>query len=150
MTPELEKQLVEKYPKIFAVTPRAKEESEPISYFGIEADDGWYYPLDMLCGAIQRHIDNSNKYLHNKVPQIQATQIKQKFGGLRFYYIPHTEDNYIDGMIALAEYMCGHTCEHCGQPGKLRDLHGYYTTLCDTHEAEDLARYSDANDPASE
>lgn len=67
------------------------------------------------------------------VPQVVADQVKEKFGTLRFYY--HGGDEYISGLVAMAESMTAVTCEECGAPGKQRHG-GWIRTLCDEHEAE--------------
>lgn len=74
------------------------------------------------------------------VPQVVASQVKEKFGGLRFYY--SGGDNQIFGMTRIAESMSYRTCEECGAPGKSNN-HGWITTLCDTHR---LARGEDLDD----
>ena len=66
-----------------------------------------------------------------KVEWIRVAQIKEKFGGLRFYY--DGGDDRIEGMVTMAEIWAGHTCETCGNKGKRRDG-GWIRTLCDHHE----------------
>lgn len=66
-------------------------------------------------------------------PQVVATQVKEKYGTLRFY-LSH-EDQYISGVVAMAEYLSGLTCETCGAPGKERGG-GWIRTLCDEHARE--------------
>ena len=68
--------------------------------------------------------------------QVTIDQIKEKFGCLRFYY--SGGDEYISGMVTLAESMSGVTCEECGSIGERRSG-GWIRTLCDTHEAEKQA-----------
>ena len=63
----------------------------------------------------------------------KLTQIKEKFGGLRYYY--DGGDDYCDGVSAMAEYMSAVTCETCGAPGTRRSG-GWIRTLCDKHEEE--------------
>ena len=72
-----------------------------------------------------------------KITQVTIAQVKEKFGTLRFYY--DGGDEYISGLVSLAESMSGVTCEECGAPGSHRDG-GWIRTLCDTHEAELQAR----------
>lgn len=62
--------------------------------------------------------------------QVVATQVKEKYGTLRFYY--NGGDEYIDGVVAMAESMSARTCETCGAPGELRGL-GWVYTACDEH-----------------
>lgn len=65
-----------------------------------------------------------------KVPQVVAEQVKEKFGTLRFYY--RGGDSTIDGMVRMAEAMSSRTCEECGNPGKPTPG-GWIWTLCETH-----------------
>lgn len=68
-----------------------------------------------------------------RVEHIRVLQIKEKFGGLRFYY--DGGDEYISGLVDMAETWAGHTCEQCGDRGERRSG-GWVQTLCDKHEAE--------------
>jgi len=65
-----------------------------------------------------------------KVPV--AVQVKEKFGGLRFYVQAATDKHY--DYISFAESMSYRTCEMCGAPGKTY-TDGWHTTLCDIHAA---------------
>jgi hypothetical protein len=65
-----------------------------------------------------------------KVPV--AVQVKEKFGGLRFYVQAATDKHY--QYISFAESMSYRTCEECGAPGKTY-TDGWHTTLCDIHAA---------------
>ena len=118
---EFEKRMVEAYPKMFA---------EP--YGGFAVGPGWWPILEALCGQIQHHIDWKNKKTMI-VPQVTVAQIKEKFGGLRFYY--DGGDDAIDGMVRMAEAWAACSCETCGAPGERRSG-GWIRTLCDTHETE--------------
>ena len=68
-----------------------------------------------------------------KVYQVVATQVKEKFGSLRFYH--NGGDDYVYGVISMAESMSAHTCEDCGKPGLMRDS-GWIRCLCDEHAKE--------------
>ena len=65
-----------------------------------------------------------------KVPV--AVQVKEKFGGLRFYVHAATDKHY--NYISFAESMSYRTCEECGAPGKTY-TDGWHMTLCDIHAA---------------
>jgi len=65
-----------------------------------------------------------------KVPV--AVQVKEKFGGLRFYVQAATDKHY--NYISFAESMSYVTCEECGNPGKTY-TDGWHMTLCDIHAA---------------
>jgi len=67
------------------------------------------------------------------MPYVTASQVKEKFGGLRFYTNGYTDG--ISGMISMAESMSYRTCEVCGNPGRSNN-YGWISTLCDTHRLE--------------
>ena len=67
-----------------------------------------------------------------KVPV--AVQIKEKFGGLRFYVQAATDKHY--NYISFAESMSYRTCEECGASGKTY-TDGWHRTLCDIHAEMD-------------
>jgi RNA polymerase-binding transcription factor DksA len=54
-------------------------------------------------------------------------QVKEKFGGLRFYI--GGAEKEIHDRITKAEAESYHVCEVCGEPGKLRQT-GWVLTLC--------------------
>jgi hypothetical protein len=59
----------------------------------------------------------------------EVIQVKEKFGGLRFYINEGTDE--IHQRIGQAELESMKTCEITGRPGKLRTDIGWYRTLCD-------------------
>jgi len=131
----------ETYPKMFAE-----------SYGGFAVSMGWWPIIESLCANIQAHIDwshknrewqvNNNKEVTDVVPQVVVAQIKEKFGGLRFYY--DGGDDQISGMVRMAEAWDGTACEECGAVGKRRSG-GWIRTLCDVHEAEHQERLKERN-----
>ena len=128
---EFAKKMEEQYPKMFAN-----------KYGGFAVGQGWYPILEALCANIQNHIDwqNKNHEKHPVVEQVVVEQIKEKFGGLRFYY--QGGDDNIHGMVRMAEAWAANCCEECCAPGKRRNG-GWIRTLCDMHEAERQARIED-------
>ena len=68
---------------------------------------------------------------------IRATQIKEKFGGLRIY-VDHGSEHVWD-VINELENRSLKTCETCGRPGKVRPT-GWIMTLCWRHYATILLR----------
>jgi hypothetical protein len=67
--------------------------------------------------ALQKVIDEGMQF--KEVPeaceQVIATQVKEKFGDLRFYY--QGGDGYAGGVIDMMEAMTSTTCEDCGSVG---------------------------------
>ncbi len=128
MREELDKLLCEKYPKM--LVNRNKPMTETCMCWGFECGDGWFNILNQLMGNIQHHIDWKEKQ-GKPVPQVTLDQVKEKFGTLRFYYTGG--DEYISGLVSMAEAMSGVTCEECGNTGE-RHGGGWVRTLCDVHE----------------
>ena len=60
---------------------------------------------------------------------IQVHQVKEKFGGLRFYTSACTKEEYkiIDEACALSEK----TCEQCGEPGTVKKDGYWLLCACD-------------------
>ena len=107
-------ELPKKYPSLF------KNES-----FHFECGNGWYELLDVLLSILELR--------QRRGDDIEITQIKQKFGGLRFYC--HGVDDYCYGMIDLAEKISTRICEKCGNPGRLMTTHtGWLYTACEEHK----------------
>jgi hypothetical protein len=128
-------QLESAHPKMFA---------NP--YGGVAVGSGWWPIIKSLCDEIDHYTkwrnDNRQRLLesnpHNQripdqIPGVTVSQIKEKFGGLRFYY--DGGDTHIDGMVRMAEVWASHTCEVCGAPGRSRSG-GWIRTLCDEHEEQ--------------
>jgi len=117
---KLQQKLFEKYPKIFRqkdLSPR-----ETLMCFGIECGNGWYKLIDTLCESLQFHTDK------NSYPQIEAIQVKEKFGSLCFYTNSTTE--YFDGYINFAETLSCSICETCGSMEDVSQTEGWIKTIC--------------------
>jgi len=115
------KRMEKSYPKMYAG-----------KYGGFAVGKGWYPIIERLSSNIQQHIEFANK--KEKVcPQVVVEQIKEKFGGLRFYY--QGGDDNVAGMVRMAEAWADIACEECGGIGKRRGG-GWVRTLCDLHENE--------------
>ena len=119
-----------------------------------EIGPGWYGLVAKLIGLIHNHVKSNNCYRerlqkrndHNvPVPEYmeypQIVQIKEKFGALRFYC--DGGDQYINGVIDMAESMSTSICEQCGDVGHTRGG-GWLVTLCDKHHQERLERMNDS------
>ena len=121
MQQELQKQLIEKYPKIFGEAGMTPQES--CMAWGITTGDGWFHLIERLCYLLQSETDKNN------APQVVAFQIKEKFGGLRFYVnsASDRQHNFID----FAEVMSLRICEECGSTTDVTtEGPGWIRTLC--------------------
>lgn len=166
MNSELQKKIFDKYPKMFG--DRTKPMTETCMCWGLDVGDGWYNLIDILCEALTYTYSTSvqvdeedgkrlgikpykwelenNYYFSVEPPQIIATQVKEKYGTLRFYYreeyseevmslvetgkypdlqrIIDRYSDYINGIVHFAETASGRTCEETGQSGELHATGG--------------------------
>jgi hypothetical protein len=88
-----------------------------------DVDNGWYLLIKEL-------IEDLITLGWDK----QTCQVKEKFGGLRFYINSGSDE--IFARISKAENDSYEICEKCGEKGELRRDIGWYTTLCDVHYQE--------------
>jgi len=124
MSPENTKKLYEKYPKIFK---QHKDSMQTTAMcWGFECGDGWYWLIDNLCDCIQGYLDSNSKHL--KLDQVEATQVKEKFGTLSFY--TNFENETSGGMVWLAENMSANICELCGSTKDVTQTKGWIKTRC--------------------
>ncbi len=123
MNKRLQQKLYDKYPSIFV--QKDLPMSQTCMCWGITCGNGWYRLLDTLCSNIVNHMKYQPPDDH--LNDVQAVQVKEKFGGLRFYY--DGGDNVVRGLVDMTESMSYYTCEDCGNPGVLRKG-GWLRTLC--------------------
>lgn len=134
----LQNELYEKYPVFFSNKDKSRRES--CMAFGIECNNGWYNIISNLCWMINQHENNINlrtKFKQKEDASYQSDyssfkfdQIKEKFGGLRIYF--SGGDDYIRGLVNMAEAISYNTCEICGNKGQA-NKNGWITVLCDAH-----------------
>lgn len=124
MHPELDKALCERYPLIFA--QRHAPMTATAMCWGFACEDGWYSLVDALCEELQRATSNGDG------SQVVAKQVKQKYGGLRFYVDGASEDQI--ALINFAEVLSLRMCEVCGALGTLDERPNVWmTTRCFEH-----------------
>ncbi len=121
MKNELQNELYTKFPKIFRQKDCSIQES--CMPWGMECGDGWHGLILDLCVRIQAHLD-----LHPEVQQVEAEQVKEKFGGLRFYV--SGGDEVTDKMITKAEEDSYTICESCGSTVGVHQTESWIKTLC--------------------
>ena len=138
MDQELQNQLFEKYPEFFSNKDLGPRNS--CMSFGIECGNGWYEIISSVCWMIKQHEDNDlwqTKFKQKTDPEYRSNyfpvkfdQVKEKYGGLRMYF--SGGDEYIEGLVSMAEAISYRTCEICGNKGECNKS-GWLTTLCPTH-----------------
>lgn len=99
---------------------------------GFHCPPGWLPAVERLTELLER------------IGGVRCVQVKEKFGGLRYYVesedetpIQSADRELIYGLIQVCEDACAVTCLYCGAPGTLRGG-GWMRTLCDPCEADYL------------
>lgn len=138
MKSELQNTLYEKYPQFFVNKDKTPMQS-PMC-FGIETGEGWYEILSSLCWMIKQHEDSiiwQTEWKQKTEPEYQSDyfpvkfdQIKEKYGGLRVYF--SGGDQYVEGLVSMAEAMSYHICDVCGNKGEA-NKDGWISVRCEAH-----------------
>lgn len=110
--------------KLFEDFPKLYGQDNDLEYhdgmhWGFECGDGWFDLIYELSEQL------------SKISGAQATQVKEKFGTLRFYMYGHSDK--IRAFIDKAEVKSANTCDVCGLPGKLRG-DGWLRVRCEEHK----------------
>lgn len=103
--------------------------------------DGWYPDR---CSITQRgffEVDNGwLKIVKELIEELitvgwdrEILQVKEKFGGLKFY-VNKSSIEILDG-IHLAEKLSTTTCEICGEVGSNQIKNNWVVTLCNKHSS---------------
>lgn len=121
MRDELEQQLHDEYRDLYAALDADEGDDlykTPLARYGVQCGDGWYGLLDALSAFVTDQAGDETIVLH---------QVKQKFGGLRFYHgglpdaLSQRQRQMIFGAITFAEQFSDQICELCGQPAVEND-----------------------------
>ncbi|MEQ1638494.1 MAG: hypothetical protein ABL903_17630 [Methylococcales bacterium] len=101
MNEDLDDLLGQRYPKLFK--NRHGDKMSSFMGWGFGCGDGWFAILDTAAALITADS-----------PEAYALQVKEKFGGLRFYLSGHSE--FGAGVVEMAEALSYLMCETCGRP----------------------------------
>jgi len=115
MKKELEDKFVERWPKWFDVKGDLRH---TLMGFGFECGDGWFDLLWNLCEKLDSVVPDN----------FEVLQVKEKFGGLRFYISGGTDAVY--DLINAAEVESERICELCGKIAKVQEDSGWLRALC--------------------
>lgn len=122
MKKELDEALCRDFPTVFR--DRNGDMQSTAMCWGFECGPGWEPLIRKAAEVIEAYNKTVSPEEH-----IVASQIKEKYGTLRFY--TNFSTNEIDKAIDEAENASATTCETCGQEGKLRTETGWLYTACD-------------------
>jgi len=139
MDDELQDKLYQKHPDLFS--NRTKSPMESCMCWGCEVGNGWYELLSSVCWSISQHEKNIRDRIRILADQpekikkdleyfpVKFDQVKEKYGGLRIYFTGG--DDYVEGVISMAEEYSYKVCETCGNAGK-PNKGGWISTLCES------------------
>lgn len=117
MKRELQQKFYDRWPEMF------KGRSEPVTQnlmaFGFDHADGWFDLEWKLCEKLEKVAP----------PEYKLFQVKEKFGGLRWYDEGGNEQTH--ELVGEAMKEASRTCEACGKPGALRMDRRWIRTLCE-------------------
>ena len=124
-----QEEVMDKHPEIFR--ERTMSVYESCLACGLEVGDGWLPIIDKFC-------DQLDTLAKETGVQVIAQQVKEKFGGLRFYYMTEVpavgiDENWVAAagqFIRDMEIECDRTCESCGKPGSTKGSKGWLCCLC--------------------
>lgn len=129
MRKELQDALVKDFPKAYpCLTKECKCDHKMVMpmHFGFEVGDGWE-PLVRRLSEVAVNVG------------AVVFQVKEKFGGLRFY--TNSSEEALERAVRANEEASFKICEDCGAPGERRDG-GWIRTLCDRCEEKRNERKS--------
>jgi hypothetical protein len=133
---EENKKLCEKYPFLIVKNRWTGKIPEDYDYSYTEIDDmpvGWFTAFGM------KMLEELNEALGDFREKYFITQIKEKFGGLRWYDFGATEAAH--EVIDKYEKLSYTTCIECGQPAtKIKG--GWISPYCDTHFQDNWSVYA--------
>lgn len=128
------REVMEKYPDIFREMDMSPQES--CMYWGLAIGEGWIAEIEPILAIIDRLSKKSGV-------KFVASQVKEKFGGLRIYFsleFPEEMEgddirckfftSHFHNLVAVASVLCAYTCEECGDPGSTEGSKGYIQCLC--------------------
>lgn len=98
--------------------------------FGFECGDGWFQIIYDLSVSVEIQATRlkADGVTEERLPCV--SQVKEKFGGLRFY-VDNLYGN-MDKLIDYAEALSQETCDVCGGPAKCQYVNDWLRTICDT------------------
>lgn len=134
MNKELDEQLCKDFPLLF--TDRNGHMLSTCMCWGFECGDGWHGLIREAAEKLEPLIAAQIKKDPEsyKMGFFRASQVKEKYGTLRFYLSGGTDKMY--KIVEAAERKSAKTCETCGRPGKVRGG-GWLYTACRKHVKAD-------------
>jgi len=148
MSPDLDNNLCSKYPELFR--DRNGSPRHTAMCWGFDCGNGWYSLIESICEYLMSDVNRLRDRIESdfytaeakeiiKQELVYATinipvvvQVKEKFGGLRFYTHGASEDQ--SQYIHFAENLSYRICEECGAMKDVMTYNiGWAKSLCPEH-----------------
>jgi len=126
MRKELDEKLCREFPNLYGM--RNADMKQTCMCWGFECSNGWYQLIHDLSEKLEAEI---LKQPEEDREHFCASQIKEKFGTLRFYM--HAATDVMYDLIDKAEAESARTCEVCGKPGEENMQGNWVSTSCEAH-----------------
>ena len=124
-----EKQLYDEFPLLY---DKGADIRTSCMGFGFECGDGWYEIIRELSEKLYPLIEKSRQKLFDEFDfHPKASQVKEKFGELRFYMDCATDEMY--DLINEYEDRSSKVCEICGKPGEIDYKEKWLACRCQEH-----------------
>ncbi len=104
-------------------------------HLAFECSGGWRHLLEDLLRDIDATLTEDDR------EAFQVTQVKEKYGTLRFYTGAFSDD--IERLVEVAERRSAMTCEVCGEPGRVQGK-GWVSCRCTQHDDDARRREREA------
>lgn len=127
MREELQEQLLKDFPLLYEKVDRFNK----ILGFYFECGDGWYPLIRELSEKIYPLILKGREVDDEYDCYPQASQVKEKYGALRFYMTSETDE--ISELIRAYQDRSENTCEVCGKLGSIDYNEKWLSARCDEH-----------------
>jgi len=125
--------IVEHYQKVLDIVRKHKPLFKYVVPYQVAVPPGWIDLVDTLLTCLDDAVKLEEKAV------FKIIQIKEKFGGLRFYY--SLEDasealkTQVANLVEIAEAQSFGICYVCGEPGNIRTS-GWITVRCPLHTSK--------------
>jgi hypothetical protein len=117
--------MIRRYPKLFGTGVARNHRAYP------RVGGGWRSLVELTIRRISDAVCSEPK------AQLRITSIEQKYGSLRILYsgsrLSAAALDAIDNALTIVEAVSEHTCELCGDPGRLYDEAGTIAARCSAH-----------------
>lgn len=120
---EFEQKLLKEFPNLYV--DMYGDMRHTCMAWGVNVEAGWH---DIIYDLSKKLEEIILAMPADQRKQFRASQVKEKYGTLRFYMTSETAE--MSALINEAEAKSEVTCEFCGADGSISEIGGWVKTLC--------------------